>query len=311
VYIYGVCLIVSVFAYLAPGLFTHSATPSIANSMSVNLYFLNPVSNTLQKETRNIETPSSNTLLIQAALTELINGPAAGGLYRTIPRDITIIDANLAEEQKLCEVNLSPEYYDLPVKDQIFCRSSLVWSLTEFDFIDDVLIYVSKTHLTNASGQTADIMNRENMTLNPELLPVRINSRTLTLYFADENGVSLASEERTVEVSGNIEYHIVEQLILGPKDENLSPALLPDLRLKDASTADGICYVDFGSEFLTRQLTGGDSDMIALYSIVNSLTELTGIQKVQIIVDSATINASVNGIDLSMPVGRDGFGLTE
>jgi len=311
IYIYGIVLILLIFAYTMPGLFTHidiGVRPAAGgDSMNVNLYFLNPVSNTLQRETRTITTPSSNTELIKAVLTELISGPAMSGLYRTIPRDITITEARFDEAGKLCAVDISQEYYNLPVRDQIFCKASLVWTLTEFDFINDVLIYVSQNRLANAQGQISDRLNRENLTLNPELSPVRINTRTITLYFAAGDNASLTPEARTIEVSGNIEYHIIDQLIKGPKGDGLTPTLLPDLKLKNANTTDGICYVDFGPEFLTRQLTGNEQDILIIQSVVYSLTELAGVQKVQIIADSATINASVSGIDLSMPVSRDDF----
>lgn len=302
--IYGAALVTVLTAYILSGLFP-SAKQTGSNSMQINLYFLNIANNKLERETRIIQTPSSNTELITAVLTELNAGPGNSWLYRTVPRDVTIQAANLTENEKLCGIELSEEYKNLSVKDELFFRSSLVWTLTEFEFIEDVILYVSGQQLTNASGQPAGVMNRENLIIHPELSPVRTNTRTITLYFANEELSALTPEARTIEVSSNIEYHIVEQLISGPKKSGLKPTLLSDLKLKDANTIDGICYVDLSVEFLTRQLTANDADTLAIYSIVNSLTELSGVQKVQIMVDSSTVTEVRGNYDLSMPIGRD------
>jgi germination protein M len=274
--------------------------------MQINLYFLNMANSNIEREIRNIETPTSNTELINAVLRELIKGPENNWLYRTIPRDVTIEVAELTENEKLCEITLSPEYTLLPVKDEIFCRSSLVWTLTEFDFIDDVVIYVSGQQLQGLSGQAAGVMNRENLSVNPVLSPHRPNSQTITLYFANADLSALTPEARTIEVTNTIEYHIVEQLIKGPVKEGVNPTLLPEIKLKATDTLEGICYVDFGPEFLSRQLTGNMSaDALVIGSIVNSLTELSSVTMVQIIVDSNTVTGVWGGYDLSIPVSRD------
>lgn len=302
--IYGSVLFAVLIIYIAAGLF-QPAKQNGKNTMQINLYFLNMADGALEREVRNIATPQSNTELINAVLKELPAGPYNNWLYRTIPRDVVIESARLNENEKLCEVELSEEYKNMSVKDEIFCRSSLVWTLTEFDFIDDVILYVSGQQLSNASGQPTGVMNRENLLIHPELSPVRTDTRTITLYFANEELSALTPEARTIVVSGNIEYHIIEQLILGPKKAGLNPVLIPELKLKEAVTMDGVCYVDFGPEFLSKQLTGGASDALAIYSIVNSLTELNGVQKVQILVDSSKVAEVRGNCDLSMPIGRD------
>ena len=48
-------------------------------------------------------------------------------------------------------------------------------------------------------------------------------------------------------------------------------------------TKDGICYVNFDSNFLT--VVNNVNLDIEIYSIVNSLTELQGVNRVQILVD--------------------------
>jgi len=308
--IYGAVLIGLILAYITAGLLKPVNRQTDGDSISVGLYFLNIANNTLQREARDIEPLTSNTELIDAVLIELIKGPAGrqtgGFLQRVLPQNVPIIEAaNYNRALRLLEIDLAEEYNNLPVKDQLYLRSSVVWTLTEFDFIDDVIFYVSSEQLTNASGQPVGVMNRENLLLNPELSAIRTNTRTITLYFANAGNTALTAEKRTIEVSGAIEYHIVEQLIHGPAKDGLKPTLLPDIKLKDVNTTDGICYVDLGPEFLSKQLTGDEPNVLVIYSIVNSLTELSGIQMVQIIADSTTITEMYGEIDLSMPITRD------
>ena len=68
------------------------------------------------------------------------------------------------------------------------------------------------------------------------------------------------------------------------------------------SVKDNICYVYFDSSFLTDALSI-DGNLI-VYSIVNSLTELPDIQRVQIMVDGDS-NIVFRDISLSNPLERN------
>ena len=95
---------------------------------------------------------------------------------------------------------------------------------------------------------------------------------------------------RSVEVrySSNmsVEKLVVERLIKGPITKNAYPAIPSDTKLVSISTKDGICYVNLDEGFLGQ---GYDVlEQIPVYSIVNSLTEIPGISKVQILINGET-----------------------
>ena len=81
-----------------------------------------------------------------------------------------------------------------------------------------------------------------------------------------------------------MERFIVEELILGPsgKVEGLYPTINPETKILGVTTQDGVCYVNFDSGFLTS--VNNVQAETAIYSIVNSLTELGNVTKVQILV---------------------------
>lgn len=60
----------------------------------------------------------------------------------------------------------------------------------------------------------------------------------------------------------------------------------------NVSTKEGICYVDLNEKFIEK-LTD-ITDEVAIYSIVNSLVELPGINKVQFRINGETVEAFHN-----------------
>ena len=112
----------------------------------------------------------------------------------------------------------------------------------------------------------------------------------LPLYLANETGDGLKKITRSVVYNSNIstERLIVEQLILGAlENEKVYPTINPNTKIISVNVKDGICYVDLDNTFLT-QIYNVTSD-VTIYSITNSLVELSNVNKVQI-----SINGNIN-----------------
>ena len=128
----------------------------------------------------------------------------------------------------------------------------------------------------------------------------------LTLYLADEEGDNLKAVTRTVVYNSNIsmERLVVDQLIAGPSEnESAFPTINPDTRVVSVNVQDGICYVNFDSAFLT-QIYNVTSE-VAIYSLTNSLVELTNVNKVQISINGdSNVNYKEN-ISLSTVFERN------
>ena len=82
-----------------------------------------------------------------------------------------------------------------------------------------------------------------------------------------------------------LEKAIVEWLIKGPTNSDAQATISPSTKILGVSIVEGVCYVNLDSAFL-KTPTGINSNVV-LYAIVNSLTELDNINKVQILVDGA------------------------
>lgn len=306
--IIGACLLVLSVIYICAAL-NSPIKPVPPNSKQVNLYFFNVITNSLERETRNIKIPNDNIELINSVLNELKAGPVNNSLYRTIPKDVVVKSANLIENENLFNMDISKEYLNMSPKDEIFCRASLVYTLTEFDFIDNVAFYIDGEPLASKLGRAIGVLSRANFAVNPDLAPTKTNTLTVTLYFANEDK-KLQPELRTAEVGTNIEHYIVEQLIKGPYSEGLSPVLPADTKINGTSTVDNVCYVDLGAEFMKKS-DSPETDALAVYSIVNSLTRLSNVAKVQILADSVRVSETKGGIDLSHPLEQNNAFISE
>ena len=93
---------------------------------------------------------------------------------------------------------------------------------------------------------------------------------------------------KPVEYNSNIsmEKLVVEYLVKGPDSEDVYPVINPGTKILGVTVKDGICYVNLDENFLT-QIYNVTAD-VAVYSIVNSLVELSNVNKVQIAVNGKT-----------------------
>ncbi len=128
----------------------------------------------------------------------------------------------------------------------------------------------------------------------------------LTLYFADEGAAGLVAEQRTVKIENLEELPsvVVQELIAGPKGNNLYPTIPPETRLLSLKVEDGTAMVDFSQDIITKHWGGSAGETMTLMSLVNSLTELSNIERVQILVEGEKVDSLLGHWDTSQPLER-------
>lgn len=103
-----------------------------------------------------------------------------------------------------------------------------------------------------------------------------------TLYFPADGGV-LKAEERELQVFGGaIVKATVQALISGPRTEGLHSAIPEGTALNGVNIKEKVAIVDFTKEFIPESAAAGEAERLA---IVNTLTEITGVEKVRIRID--------------------------
>lgn len=124
---------------------------------------------------------------------------------------------------------------------------------------------------------------------------------TATGYLAGEQRKNLASEEN--QEDSEFYARIIEALIEGPKT-GLSPTL-PGQTLLRAVHVDskGRVYVDLSAEASDLHPGGVRSELLAVYSIVNTLIlNSGGIQEVQILINGSEAETLAGHVDIRLPL---------
>ena len=84
--------------------------------------------------------------------------------YFSIPEDVEFLSAEM--DGKTAVVNVSRGYYRLENVREVVCRSSIVWTLTSLEGVEDVKILVDGQPLHKKSGEEYGLMNRQNILID-------------------------------------------------------------------------------------------------------------------------------------------------
>lgn len=128
----------------------------------------------------------------------------------------------------------------------------------------------------------------------------------LTLYFPDAQRRYLVRETLRVEAMDNTDKpaYIVQSLLDGRSRGQLTSCIPAETELLDISVENGICTVDLSSEFQSGLELSFAAERMAVYSIVNSLTELPEITTVDLWVAGAPIERLYR-MELLSGISRD------
>ncbi len=128
----------------------------------------------------------------------------------------------------------------------------------------------------------------------------------VTLYFSDETDTFLLTEKQTVPTSSQeaLAQQVLKLLLTPPQSSGMHIALPPGTSVLDVSVENGVCSVDFSSDFYDNRPEAEQAGQLALLSVVNSLCELDGIDQVQFYTQGRALSSYVH-LSLSDPWTTD------
>lgn len=91
----------------------------------------------------------------------------------------------------------------------------------------------------------------------------------------------------------------MERIIAGPLSDTLNKTCPSDTKLNHISVENRLCTVDLNQRFL--ETVENQAFAVKIYSVVNSLCELDGVDSVQILIDGKKITTD-DGVDISVPL---------
>ena len=218
-------------------------------------------------------------------LDKLRSEPEDGDYKALLQSDIVIRDFSFGEDGQLI-IDFGAGYQSMDTITELLCRAGIVKTMCQLDNVEFVEFYVEGQPLMH--GETAvGQMTSEDFIDNTGGSVQFTQSVSLTVYFADNTGEALEETVLVVETSGTstLAEMALQQLIEGPPEqsEGLLFVLPEDTGLNKVTVWDGVAYVDFNAAFLNP--VEGVSDAAVVYSVVNTLCEISNITKVQITVD--------------------------
>ena len=161
-------------------------------------------------------------------------------------------------------------------------------TFSQLEDVDYVTFQVEGAPLTDHYGNVIGNMSADTFIYNVGKEISTYEKIELKLYFANETGDKLIPVYRSVVYNSNIsmERLAVEQIISGPNTDIAFPTINKDTKVKSVNIKDGVCYVDFDQTILNQ--TQNVSAEVALYSIVNTITEFSDVNKVVLSVEGET-----------------------
>lgn len=127
---------------------------------------------------------------------------------------------------------------------------------------------------------------------------------TVTLYFADSHYTYLVSEKRQVPARQATPAGLLELLLEGPREKGRESVLPSHLKIEGVTTAQGIATVSLPGR-LEREVGGENTALLAIQSIIYTLTERRDVKRVQFLIGGRKLPSFAGVLDLSQPQRRD------
>lgn len=258
--------------------------PSGSSESRIYIYY--PDGNEIVRDTEQyqIKQPDSLSSAVEetmAVLTQKLNGNVVYHTYMLDADNNLMLDFNLDKMQAKERILLT---------DAAICQT-----LFQIDAIHSINI-----RFLNSDGDEL----RDNVYTRDSFYfydyDENMNEREITLYYVDKSGVKLTSS--AVKVTEKPNVSLEEQIVQMLASRGSIPA---DVSVRSVSRSDGICYLDLSSEF-ARNLSNIRGESV-LYSLVNSVADLQGIEAVQILVEGEVIKSyrGISGVNMPLRFNED------
>ena len=235
--------------------------------------------------------------LIEESMDALSLSPQSSAMKKAKPDSVVMQSYQLADDGRLT-IDFSLEYNELIGTAEVLCRATIVKTLIQIEGVDRIEFTVNGQPLLDSKEKPVGFMDNESFIHSTNAENVNV-----TVYFSDETGQALLASNLRITYDGNISIAelILNRLILGPVEDNMQAIIPEGAELNSVTIKDGICYVDFNEEFVN--LNPNIDPEIVIYSVVNSLVELSYINKVQFTINGVMVE-EYNGIDFNEPFER-------
>ncbi len=250
---------------------------AVISEVEVDIYYPTKGNEGLGTEKRDIEYKDINELYTKT-IQEYLKGPQdeekfEGGYANTSSLlNIIIKDSDIT-------INLSREFNIFSgVLHEAAVIASFVNTMVQFEEINRVRLLVEGKDLIAPSGVPYGFLEYTDFIADG-------NTAEIILYFANSQATHVVAEKRIINIKKDADKEellkrIVEELIKGPAEENLYKTIPEQVRVNNLSIEDNLVRIDFSEEMHTKHSRGAAGEYMTISSLVNTITEVEGINKV-------------------------------
>lgn len=238
-------------------------------------------------------------LTLKALFELYFEGPQSEELTAPFSKETTLDNAYRSGDR--LELRLTRSAYSTAAFEHSLTYACLARTGLSLEGVTAVHIYVK-----TPGGAKADEITLTQSSLLLYDRGLAQENTELILYFADEAGELLVSEKRTLPLIEQKELPetVLKLLAERPQSAGLRSVLPAGARPLDVSVENGLCTVDFNGDFFSNRAESEQGELLTVLSVVNSLCELPGVDRVQLYVAGNELSL-YRYLDLSEPWIRD------
>ncbi len=210
-----------------------------------------------------------------------VAGPESEDLASPFPSGTAVLDVESTSDGMT--IVLSMEFFTLTGVEMTIAKCCIANTVCNYANLDKVI-------LSDEMGSIHLEISPDQYLLSNSLQEIAAD--TYTLYFADSDSRYLIAETRDATLSENetAMAYVLRKLLEGPESSQLQPVIPEGTELLGVTLEDGVCTVNFSNTFYTGRTNETYPAYMTIYSVVNTLTGLEGIDSVQFLRNGETVS---------------------
>lgn len=258
-----------------------SACSSETKDPEYTVYFTNSQGTTLIESKVNVNEEDSYNLAVR--LLNIMD--TESGKDNSVIKPSIVNSPRIEFDSIYVNVYFDSTYYDMKPSTEVMYRAAVVKTLSQIDGVTYVRFYVDGKDAVYEDGTNIGNMSAEDFVDSSEGAVSDVKWVNINLYYANKSGDALVKTNKKICYNKNVslEKVVAEQIIGGPDQSGCYQSVPSSTKLLSISVKDKVCYVNLSSDFASDMVNARSN--VTIYSLVNSLTGLDGIDGVKILVN--------------------------
>lgn len=284
---------------------TAKNTEEVANE-EIILYYTNPTATSLYKEEKGYDfSEKSSEEIVWTILHDLesleewdeksLKESSLQSIFPSGVLDQIVVRseerAKKGEEEggicNIVELHMTKLYHEMSLNEMVVLRTGVSRSIFSAGIIDQIEIWAPISKEGGGERLMDTLSSDDKVIINQYSRDFYTDEITVTLYFGNADKTALKAETRTLTLTMTdpLPTAIMKALLAGPVEEGMTSVIPQGTMIEDVFIKDSVCYVDLSAEFQKNHLGGEMEEALTIYSIVNSLQDISGIHYVQFLVE--------------------------